>query len=242
MSALREILASQWRLLTFRSVRPDLARHRNAYVAYGLIVTALAGFGRYWDNPKADTWQLLGLGSVAYVFVLALLLWLVVKPLAKRPWSYTGVLVFVMLTSLPALLYAIPVEKFMSLRNAQQANVWFLATVASWRVILLVLFLRRAAGLGALAIVAAALLPLVLIIVTLAVLNLEHVVFNIMAGIRPEAASGNDAAYQVVVMLAVFSFFSLPFVGGLYLALALNARGWLEQFRESNASRRDRSP
>ena len=56
-------------------------------------------------------------------------------------------LIFVTLTSLPALLYAIPVEKFMALEYAQTANVLFLAVVASWRVALLIVFLKRAAGL-----------------------------------------------------------------------------------------------
>ena len=71
---------------------------------------------------------------------------LIVAPLRPRNWSFVGVLIFVTLTSLPALLYAIPVEKFMSLETAQTANVIFLAIVASWRVALLIVFLKRAAG------------------------------------------------------------------------------------------------
>ena len=61
------------------------------------------------------------------MFVLSAFLWLIVAPLRPRNWSFIGVLIFVTLTSLPALLYAIPVEKFMSLENAQTANVIFLA-------------------------------------------------------------------------------------------------------------------
>ena len=126
---------------------PDIKAHWPAYLAWGLFTAWLAGIGRYWDHPSAGWWQYAGLGSVAYVFVLAFFLWVVVAPLRPRNWSFVGVLIFVTLTSLPALLYAIPVEKFMALEHAQAANVIFLAVVASWRVALLIVFLRRAAGL-----------------------------------------------------------------------------------------------
>jgi hypothetical protein len=52
-----------------------------------------------------------------YVFVLALVLWLFVAPLRPRHWSYRNVL-FIGLTAAPAFLYAIPVERMMSLDMA----------------------------------------------------------------------------------------------------------------------------
>lgn len=70
------ILSDQWRLLSFRNPGPEIRTHWRAYLAFGLLCTWLAGIGRYWDNPKAYWWQHLGLGSVVYVFVLALLLYL----------------------------------------------------------------------------------------------------------------------------------------------------------------------
>jgi membrane protein YdbS with pleckstrin-like domain len=85
---LKQILADQVALLTFRPFRPDLRAHYRAYLAYGLTVTWLAGIGRYRDNPKAEWWQLAGMGSLAYVFVLAALLWLVVAPLRPARWRY----------------------------------------------------------------------------------------------------------------------------------------------------------
>src|SRR3712207_7552248 len=45
-------------------------------LAFGLACTWLVGVGRYWDNPRASLLQHLGVGSVVYVFALALLLWL----------------------------------------------------------------------------------------------------------------------------------------------------------------------
>ena len=59
-------------------------------------------------------------------------------------------------------------------------------------------------------VVVATLLPLVIIIIALSALNLEHVVFNIMSGIREADRSPNDAAYGIVFVLSVFSFLAAP--------------------------------
>ena len=216
---LRTILADEFRLLTFRSPSPAIREHSRAYLVFGLLCTWAVGIGRYWDNPKAYLWQYLGLGSVAYVFVLAFIIWTLLAPLKPRAWSYRNVLLFITLTAPPALLYAIPVEKFMSLRNAQAANVWFLAVVAAWRVGLLFAFLRRVAGLGGPTIVIAGLVPLVIIVNALAFLNLEHVIFEIMAGIREQDRSGNDSAYAMVWLVSMLSILLAPFL--------LAAYGWL---------------
>lgn len=204
------LIADQLRLLAFRRPSHAIASSRTAYLAWGLAITWLVGIGRYWDNPKAHLWQHLGLGSLAYIVLLAGLLWLLYLPMRPKRWSYANVLVFLGLCSLPALLYAIPVERFMPLEAAQATNAWFLAVVASWRVALLAVFLRRVADLEWTTVCVATLLPLALIIVALSMLNLEHVVFHIMAGTDPAQRSVNDIAYQVVWLLSVFSFLALP--------------------------------
>ncbi len=219
-----ELLRDVGRLLTFRRMGAGVRSHANAYLGFGLAMTWLAGIGRYWDNPRAELWQLAGLGSVAYVFSLALLLWLLILPLRARRWTYRNVLLFVCLTSPPALLYAIPVERFMSGEAALAANAWFLGIVASWRVALLLVFLKRDAGLRAWEAVVACLLPLALIVVSLALLNLEHVVFNLMSGIRAEDQSANDAAYMIVVMLSYFSFLASPLLVIAYLWVLFHRR------------------
>jgi len=221
---LATLAADEWRLLTFRRPSAAVAVHWKSYLAFGLVFTWLAGIGRYWDNPRARPWQYAGLGSVAYVFALALIVWLLLLPLKPGHWSYKNVLTFITLTSVPALLYAIPVERFMPLEQAQSVNAWFLAVVAAWRVALLVVFLRRVASLSGVAILVATLLPLVLIVVALTVLNLEHVVFNIMAGIPPGARTGNDIAYVVVAVLAYASVHVAPFLIVAYVWLAYRAR------------------
>jgi hypothetical protein len=112
----------------------------------------------------------------------------------------------------------------MPLAAAQAANAWFLAVVAGWRVALLGVFLRRVAGLTRVEVVVAALLPLVVIVVALTVLNLAHVVFELMSGIRPEQGSGNDLSYTVVIVIAVFSIYALPFLLITYGWLVYRAR------------------
>jgi hypothetical protein len=177
----------------------------------------LAGIGRYWDNPKAHAWQIAGLGSLAYVFVLTLILWLVILPLRPQNWSYLNVLTFVCLTSPPAVLYAIPVERFLEPDLARSTNAWFLGLVATFRVALLLHYLRRGARLDLPVALVAALLPLGLIVLTLAVLNLEHVIFNLMSGIQAENVSPNDSAYLVVMTLAMLSYALSPILLLAYL-------------------------
>lgn len=220
---LRKILQDQRDLLLFRPFKPAIREHWPAYLAFGLLVTWLAGLGRYWDHPKAEWWQYAGLGSVAYVFVLAAFIWLIVAPLRPRNWTFVGVLIFVTLTSLPALLYAIPVEKFMSLGNAQTANVIFLAVVASWRVALLIVFLKRGAGLTNTGVMVASLLPLTIIVTALVALNLEKAVFEIMGGNRQQTQ--NDAAYFILMLISGISVMLSPIMAIIYSVLVY--RAWL---------------
>jgi len=220
---LRQVFSDQLRLLGFRPTSAGPALHWRVYLAYGLVVTWLAGIGRYWDNPRANLFQYLGLGSVTYVLLLALLIWVLMIPLRPQRWSYRNVLVFLTLTSLPALLYAIPVERFMGMAGAQTANIWFLAVVASWRVLLLFVFLRRVAGLSWPAVVVASLLPLTLIVTALTMLNLEHVVFELMGGLEPGQESANDGAYFAVMLISFFSLFAFPVILLAYAILAVQA-------------------
>lgn len=222
-----EVLRTTARLLAFRRAIPDLNRLGPLYLGLGLACAWLAGVGRYWDNSRADLWQHLGLGSVLYVFALALLLWLLLWPLKPRNWRYRTVLVFVALTSPPAILYAIPVERFLSLQTAQQVNALFLATVALWRVILLWLFLRRSAGLHFPEAVVGTLLPITLIVVALTVLNLEHVVFQFMGGFDPAQETANDSAYVVLFLITLLSPFALPLLVIGYVVLC--ALRWTSQ-------------
>ncbi|MGH1540233.1 MAG: hypothetical protein ACRBHB_07410 [Arenicella sp.] len=219
-----EVLKAEAKFLTFRSVKPDLVNLGNYYLGFGIISAWLAGIGRYWDNPRADLWQYLGLGSVAYIFILSLILWLLIKPLRPENWSYKSILIFVGMTSPPAILYAIPVERFFTLEYAQILNVWFLAIVAIWRVALLFQYLMRSAKLSGFTIIVAALLPLVIIVSFLTMLNLEHVVFKIMAGLTEDEKSANDTAYTILLVITYFSLFASPILLISYVAIIINKR------------------
>jgi len=213
----REVLTTTGKLLIFQRVKPDLKRHAPLYLLVGVLTAWLAGIGRYWDHPHASWWQYCGLGSVAYIFILSLILFLLLWPLCPRHWSYRNVLIFVGLTSPPAILYAIPVERFLSLPMAQSVNVWFLAVVATWRVALLWRYLKESAALPGIAAVVALLLPLSLIITILTVLNLEKAVFEVMAGLHPKPPTVHDRAYFIMILLSAASCYASPVLFITYL-------------------------
>ncbi len=221
---LKVLAQAEWRLLTFRNPGRAITEQWRAFLLFGLLFTWLAGIGRYWDNPRAELWQLLGLGSLIYVLVLAAIIWLLLAPLRPNNWQYRNVLLFITLTSPPAILYAIPVERFVSADLARAANAWFLAIVAVWRVALLVWFLRQVAGLSRGAVLVGSLLPLCIIVIALTMLNLEHVVFNIMSGISENQRSPNDTAYTIVLVLSVLSFLLAPVLLAGYLYFVWQAR------------------
>lgn len=131
------------RLLTFRATREDYESLGRRHLIAGLIVCWIVGAGRYWDDSRATLLQHTGVGSVIYVFVLAAVLWVIAKPAAPQRFSYPGILTFITLTSPPAALYALPVEKWMTLKDANQMNLQFLGVVALWRVLLWGHYVRR---------------------------------------------------------------------------------------------------
>ena len=222
--SIRTLLIDEWRFLTFRPISSAVGSSWKIYLAFGLFFTWLSGVGRYWDNPRARFWQQLGLGSVVYVFALALIIWALLAPLRPNHWSYRNVLLFITLTAPPALLYAIPVEKLTDTSGAVLANIWLLGIVAAWRVALYAIFLRRTAGLSAGGVIIGTALPLTLIIVALAALNLEHVVFNIMGGLRDDQRSVNDGAYGVVIVLSMLSMLLAPLLVICYAVLVYRVR------------------
>jgi hypothetical protein len=217
------VVATAARLLTFRVTRDELLGLDRRHLAFGIAVTWLVGIGRTWDNPRATLMQHTGLGSVVYVFVLSALLWAVVAPLRPDAWTYRRLLTFVTLTAPPGLLYAIPVEKFLSMSAARSMNMWFLLVVAAWRVALLAFYLTRLARLRWYQVLVTGLLPLTLIVTALALLNLDHVVFSLMGGLS-DKPSPNDDAYAIVVMLSLLSTLAFPPLVLLWGAFAFAAR------------------
>jgi hypothetical protein len=215
-------VATAMRILTFRATREELRSLGDRDLALGLLLTWIVGMGRWWEDPRASLAQHLGLGSVAYVFVLSLLLWQVIRPLTVDAPSYRNILTFVSLTAPPAVLYALPVRSWFDLATAQQLRLSFLGIVAGWRILLWGFFLARGVRFSWPATVVATLLPLTLIVVGLVGANLERVVFDFMRGVRPEEATVNDSAYATLFWLSVLS--TLLFIP---LALAYLGIAWL---------------
>ena len=222
--AMRDVLRAQLRILTFRFDTTDLRSFDSRHLSFGLAIAWVAGLGRYWDHPDPYLVQSIGLGSVLIPITLSGILYGMLYPLRPERWSYIHLLTGVSLTSLPALLYAIPVERFLVLPTARSVNVWFLGTVAVWRVALLGTYLYRSARMSPLLLPISLLLPLALIVTALAMLNLERAVFDLMAGMR-EDGTANDAAYGILVIITTYSFLASPFLLASYvLAIALRRR------------------
>lgn len=146
-------------------------------------------------------------------------------PYQLKQWSYVKVLTFISLTSFPAILYAIPVEKFLTLSLAASVNAWFLGVVACWRLALLFRFLKVYDRLKWWNVFFIALFPMCVLIVTLTLLNLEKAVFDLMAGLRN--TTGREKAYGVLLLLSYYSVvLFLPLLAG-YIAGVFTNRGKL---------------
>jgi len=192
-----------FRLLTFRLTRDEMLQLNWRHFLAGLLGTWIVGMGRYWDHKNASLLQHLGFGSIIYIFILAGFIWLIVKPYFVEDWNYLTVVTFIGLTSFPAILYAIPVEKYYPIQTADSINAYFLSVVAIWRLCLLYYFLKKFTRLGIGSIFTITLMPICLIITTLSELNLDHVVYNIMSGI--EHPSPNDSSYLIIWLLSGIS-------------------------------------
>jgi len=222
--SLKNLVSETTKLLTFRNVKIDTSSSPIAYGLWAITLAWIAGIGRYWDHPSPSVFEISGLRSVAYIFVLSTILYLIVWPLKRKRWSWFAVFVFVGLTSPLAWLYAVPVERFTSASTAIALNVRFLMVVALWRVALYGTFLWRYAGLRHSSFIAALLAPLAIILFALVALNLENAIFEIMAGIEPERTPNqeiSDSRFMAVNVLFVFSLITVPvwviaYCAGLY--------------------------
>ena len=217
------IWRAQWLVVSLRFTRDDLARLGTGHLVFGIAVTWAVGLGRYWDHPLPFAFQSLGVGSIAVLAVLGLLLFSILAPLEPDNWSLLHLYTFLSLTAFPALIYAIPVERHLPLGQAQSVNSWFLALVAGWRVVMLFIYLERWAGLRGWVLAVALLFPLTFVVAALTVLNLEQVVFLTMGGNR--VRSPNDGAFAVLVSITIGSLFVFPVVLIGY-CIAVYQRRW----------------
>ncbi len=215
------------KLLTFRISRDEMLQFNRSHFIAGLVGTWVAGMGRYWDDSHASFLQHAGLGSVIYVFVLSAFIWMIVGPFLVEKWSYFTVLCFISLTSFPAIFYAIPVERFFTVKAANAMNGWFLLLVASWRLGLLFYFLKKFTRLSGGNIITITLMPICLIIVVLNMLNLHRVVYNFMGGMRNPTP--HDSSYMILMFLTTISAILTPILFIAYGIGINNRRGTIER-------------
>ena len=194
-----------WRTLTFRSSveeYEDATWH--AYVV-GFALVWLAGIGRTWDDLEASLVRKLGLGSLVYVVVLAGLVAIFALPLARKRLAYQHILLFVTMTALPALIYAIPIERWTDMATAQVLNLQFLLFVAAYRVALFFRFLFACMRIAWFDTLLSGLLPLMLIIVVIVLSGATNMVLDVMGGLRGRDPQADDLANDVVLALTGFS-------------------------------------
>jgi len=234
------VLATAFRILTFRASSDELHGLGGRHLALGLSLTWLVGIGRWWEDPRAGLLQHLGIGSIIYVFALSLFLWLLLWPMRPPHWNYLNILAFVSLTSPPGILYALPVRHGLALQSGQTVRLWVLAIVAGWRVLLLGFYLGRGAGFSGVKRIVAMLFPLTVIVCALAALNLEKVVFDFMGGIENEQRSVNDDAYSVLFLLTMLSV--LLFIPLLIGYATISVQALVPRFRpQENGTKIDSS-
>ena len=228
-----EIIRTTVKLLFFRITREELLRLDSRHLAFGLLCTWLVGIGRFWDHPNAKLVQYLGLGSVIYVVALSLLLWLFIRPLRPKNWTYRSVLTFITLVSPPAALYALPVERWFSLETATDLNKWFLLIVAAWRVALLIFFVKRFGELKGREVVVATILPLAAIVLTLSSLKLDQRVLRMMGGLDRHSPDAEDGIHFVLLTLTFLSScFALPL---LIAYIGMIVQKWVSRRSEASS-------
>lgn len=211
MQTYLEALKTSLRFAFFRITSQELKTLGWPHLTVGLLLVWLAGVGRHWDDAEAKILQSLGVGSLIYVFFLAAYLWLMIWPLRPRNWSYFQVLTAICFTAPPALLYAIPIERWLEIETSQIANLWALGIVALWRVALFVFFLVRSSQLNWWRALVGVLFSMSIIVCVLYLNNIAASIADGMAGTRAPQSTPVQEFTKSTIALASYSFLPLFF-------------------------------
>ena len=214
------VLTDFLRFAAFRRTKGDVTKQWRVYLAVGLAITWLVGFGRTWDFESAPLWLRTGLPSVGYAFALAGFIWLITLALRPARWSYRNVLLMVTMTALPGLVYAIPVERLMPVEAARAVNMLLLLIVATWRMALFYRFLRDVAQLPREETIVAWLLPPALIVAPLSAFGVLNAIARDMGGVRDQADPGEISATAIFVV-AMITWITLPLLLIMFVALVV---------------------
>jgi len=213
--------ADIWKFLSFRFTTEDYERLNWIHFCIGFLSTWMVGIARNWDYPTATIFAKLGLASLAYIFFMALFLFLFAWPPSTKKQSYFKVLTVVAMTAPPGLIYGIPVEQMMALEDAQAMNLGFLFLVALWRVSLVFHFFRvgcqNRPGLS----FSILLIPILLLIIALVQTGRAGYVLQLMGGLRSQEPSALDHVNDIVAVLYILSWPIFIFSAGLYFIESL---------------------
>lgn len=180
-------LKTIFRVLTFRAKPEELLDNSIAVLVIGLVITWLVGIGRWWDDPRElMPFVRFGVGSVLYVFALSALLWVVSWPLLQVKVGYHHVAAFVASTSLPAVVYALPIERWTDMSTASSYNVGALLFVSLYRVSLLGWFYVKILKLTVGDAVIITGLPITAISFALTMMGHGASIMDIMGGLRDQ--------------------------------------------------------
>jgi hypothetical protein len=210
----------------------------------GLVFVFSAGFAREYDGEDllAQPWHLLL--PLAASLVLSFALYCLLMPLVRWKGARQGTFwgnywVFLRLfwmTAPIAWIYAIPVQEFLSAGDATRANLWMLAIVSLWRVVLM----ARVVSVTYNAHPVSAAMPVLLFANTVALVALWLAplpVFSIMGGIR--LTESETVIQGTAFVVGFFGTILWPmWLIGLGVAFGVGKRTWKVAVPASELSNR----
>ena len=198
----------------------------------GLVFVLSTGFAREYDGADLwhESWHLLLplAASLGTSFVLYCLVCLAAVPHGVdelRFWrGYRTLLTLYWFTAPLAWLYAIPVERFLSAGDATAANLWFLAAVSVWRVLLITRALSVWLNASFVVIFFLVMFFADSVAIALAFVTPKPI-FNIMGGVR--LSEPDQVLVDAVLMVQVFGMMSwLVWLIGAIVALSVIKKPW----------------
>lgn len=210
-----------FRILGFSAKREEIEANAAPLLIVALVITWIVGLGRWWDDPReVPIFVRMGFGSVLYVLSLAAALWMVAYPITLDRMGYRSFLAFVAATSLPGLVYAVPIEQLAGDNAASTYNLNALGFVSLYRVSLLVWFYWKILEIDFGNAVVATLLPISGIVLALTGMGHGARVMDIMGGLRDRMPK--SAMEEVIGLLGCLAWVVGPVCLLIYLVVAFS--------------------
>jgi hypothetical protein len=197
----------------------------------GFLFVIIAGIAREYDGEYlvAEPWHLILPLSASLIGCSFLVLLLIVLSRARKVRDVSIVETFLCflsvywMTAPLALVYGIPFERFLSPDTATKANLWLLAIVAAWRVLLTIRCVMVIYGCS----FGGATTPVMLFSVILAMLGLALVpgpIFMMMGGVR--LTESESLILETRAMIFLFCYGTVLFWVIGYIMLLYRKTPW----------------